>query len=258
MSWLLDLGNTRLKWAHRSPTGELQAVGALAHADTGFEQALDAALARLPRSGGAWLASVAREDLASRVAALCARHGVPCERVRTRHAMAGVRIAYAEPARLGVDRFLSLLAAHARGPGPWLIVGVGTALTVDLLDDGEHHGGLIAPSPALMQEILAMRAPALDVAPGAPVDFAGGTEDAIAGGTLGAALGLVERSHARATQRLGRMPSILVSGGAADSIAAALPLSCVLAPDLVLEGLAAWDAQVQEAGQVLGRSGGAA
>src|SRR3546814_7703541 len=38
-----------------------------------------------------------------------------------------VRIAYAEPRRLGVDRFLALLAARARGERAALVVGVGTA-----------------------------------------------------------------------------------------------------------------------------------
>ena len=81
-----------------------------------------------------------------------------CPRIslaQTRPGFAGVRIAYAHPQRLGVDRFLCLLAAHAQLAGPSLIVGVGTALTIDLLDaDGRHHGGRIAPSPALMRQAL--------------------------------------------------------------------------------------------------------
>ena len=80
---------------------------------------------------------------------------------------AGVRIAYAEPSRLGVDRFLALLAAHARGPGPWLLVSAGSALTVDLLDvGGQHIGGVIAPSPEHMRAALAARFPALAYAGG--------------------------------------------------------------------------------------------
>jgi type III pantothenate kinase len=237
VTWLFDLGNTRLKWA-RFDDGGLREHGALAHGEPGFEHALDACLAELPRAERALLASVAGEDLAARVAALAARHGVPCERVHTQSEFAGLRIAYAEPARLGVDRFLALLGAHRRGPGPWLIVGVGTALTVDLLADGEHLGGLIAPSPALMREMLASRVPALDVAGGERVDFARCTEDALAGGTVGAALGLIERSHARASECLGTTPALLIAGGGGDSLLAALRVPAEAAPDLVLEGLA--------------------
>src|SRR3546814_11073540 len=67
------------------------------------------------------------------------------------------------PSRLGVDRFLALLGAHARGVGATMVVGVGTALTVDWLDaDGRHRGGRIAPSPTLMRDALHARAARLD------------------------------------------------------------------------------------------------
>ncbi len=237
MTWLFDLGNTRLKWA-RVDNGELRERGVLAHGEPGFERALDARLAELPRAERALLASVAGEDLTARVAALAARHGVPCERVRTQSEFAGLRIAYAEPARLGVDRFLALLGAHRRGPGPWLIVSVGTALTLDLLADGAHLGGLIAPSPALMRQMLALRVPALDVAGGNAVDFARCTEDALAGGTVGAALGLIERSHAQAATVLGAAPTLLLAGGGGDALRPALRVPALATPDLVLEGLA--------------------
>ena len=42
------------------------------------------------------------------------------------HALAQEVLGRLEPARLGVDRFLALLAAHGRGAGPCLIAGVGT------------------------------------------------------------------------------------------------------------------------------------
>ena len=53
-----------------------------------------------------------------------------------------------------MDRFLAMVAAHAHGGGPHVLVGVGTALTLDALaTDGRHLGGLIAPGPMLMQQI---------------------------------------------------------------------------------------------------------
>jgi hypothetical protein len=65
----------------------------------------------------------------------------------------GVRIAYSDPARLGVDRFLALIGAHALHAGPKLIVDAGTAVTYDLLlADGSHLGGLILPGIALMRD----------------------------------------------------------------------------------------------------------
>ncbi|MBW3551827.1 MAG: type III pantothenate kinase [Proteobacteria bacterium] len=159
---------------------------------------------------------------------------------RTRADCAGVRIAYAHPDRLGVDRFLALLAAHARGNGPSLLCGVGTALTLDLLDrDGCHLGGRIAPSPTLMREALHARAAQLPIAGGEYCEFATDTEDALASGCQGAALGLIEHSIAAARRRLGTAPSLLLHGGGGEPLMPHLP-AARWAPGLVLEGLAVW------------------
>src|SRR3546814_13762614 len=93
MSWLFDLGNTRLKWA-RLANGQLLDQGALTHQGGGFDQALDAALAVLPRAKDAFLSSVATTDPAARVRALCARHGVPCRDACPVAAVAGVCLPY--------------------------------------------------------------------------------------------------------------------------------------------------------------------
>lgn len=240
MSWLLDLGNTRLKWA-RLHDGQLLDQGALAHQGGGFDATLDAALAAMPRAKQACLSSVASADLAARVRALCARHGVLCIDAHPVAVMAGVRIAYPQPAQLGTDRFLALLAAHARGAGPWLIVSVGTAVTVDALSpEGRHLGGVIAPTPGMMREALALRVPHLRNDGGEPMAFASNTRDALAGGALGAVLGLIERCHAKAEVVFGCAPKVLLGGGGAAEIGPELRLECQLAPDLVLEGLAVW------------------
>lgn len=239
VQWLFDLGNTRLKWAV-ADAGRLVERGVLAHRAPGFERELAAALDALPLPSRALLASVAGEDLAARVEAIAARSGVACERVHTRAEAAGVRIAYSDPSRLGVDRFLSLLGASAAGDGPWLVAGVGTALTVDLLGvDGQHLGGMIAPSPTLMREALAQRAPQLDVADGERRDFATDTADALVTGCDLAAVGLLVHAQALASRRLGEPPKLLLSGGGAPDLLAALPVSHEFRPDLVLDGLLA-------------------
>lgn len=239
MEWLFDLGNTRLKWAVLD-AGRLVERDALAHSASDFERVLQGRLEALPRPSRALLASVAGDDLAARVAAIAARSGVVCERVHTVAEAAGVRIAYAQPSRLGVDRFLSLLGAFRRGGGPWLVAGVGTALTIDLLGaDGSHLGGMIAPSPTLMREALARRAPQLDVADGERRDFASDTPDALVTGCDVAAVGMITHAHALAARRLGQPPRLLVSGGGAPDLLAALPVAHEFVPDLVLDGLAA-------------------
>jgi type III pantothenate kinase len=137
-----------------------------------------------------------------------------------------------------VDRFLALLAAHALAPQPWLIASVGTALTLDLLDArGLHRGGLIAPSPTLMRESLAARAPHLPLAGGAVVDFAADTADALASGAIGAARALIAQSLRAGRRQLVANPALLISGGGADALCEGWRVRAQRMPDLVLQGL---------------------
>lgn len=63
----------------------------------------------------------------------------------------GVIIAYEDPQSLGVDRWLALLAAYNDAPNEtWLIIDAGTAVTIDLMDKGNHMGGLIVPGLELL------------------------------------------------------------------------------------------------------------
>jgi type III pantothenate kinase len=244
MNWLLDLGNSRLKVAPWQPGAGVGEVQAWAHGAADFAPSMQRWLAGVQASDRCWLASVAGSELTAAVAEALASHGNPATRARTRPECAGVRIAYAEPSRLGVDRFLGLLAAHARGPGPWLVVSAGSALTVDLLDGaGQHRGGVIAPSPEHMRAALAARFPALAFAGGEASDFASDTADALASGSVGAALGLIERCHRQAERLLGREPRLLLSGGGGERLGRALEIDSELVPSLVLEGLAVYAGQ---------------
>ena len=136
--WLFDLGNTRLKCAPLAEDGTIGDVHALANDAGGWAAALDALLPA--RVDVAWVASVAAPALTSALADALAARARAVSFARTQASACGVRIAYAQPHKLGVDRFLSMIGAHARIPGPVLLCGVGTALTIDLLDaDGLHR-----------------------------------------------------------------------------------------------------------------------
>ena len=236
-AWLFDLGNTRLKCAPLGPDGLPGEVVAIDHRDCD----LATQLARLlpARLESAYVASVASEAL--RVALLDAL-AVHCGRIciaRTQRDFGGLRVAYAQPHRLGVDRFLAMLAAHARG-GAALVCGVGTAMTLDLVDvDGRHRGGRIAPSPTLMREALHARAAQLPQVGGDYRVFAADTAGALASGCEGAALALVEHSLEAARDELGAGVRLLLHGGGSAALLARLE-NATHVPALVLEGLARW------------------
>jgi type III pantothenate kinase len=239
MKLLLDLGNTRLKAALARDDVALEPT-AFAHATPEFESLFQAWLAQqVPPGAPCWLASVAPEAVLARVTSVLARHAFDVHRVRVDATRPEVRIAYADPQRLGVDRWLAMLAARARGgDAPVLVANVGSALTIDaLLGDGTHLGGLISPPPEALRAALIARAPRLELAPGTVQRFARSSEDAVASGCLLPSAALVERSLAELAQQAGRAPRLLLGGGGAAPLRPWLPPH-EFEPELALAGLA--------------------
>jgi type III pantothenate kinase len=245
--WLFDLGNSRFKAAPRLEAGVVGDVLAWPHGADALAGG-DASHDALPRGRHAWVASVAAPALTAQMAGLLRERFEQVHMAHTRAQCAGVRLAYAQADRFGVDRFLALLAARrlaAPSGADVLVAGVGTALTIDLLDaSGLHHGGRIAPSPALMRQALHQRAAQLPPAGGSYAEFADDTEDALASGCDGAAMALIERSLRQAALRLGREPALLLYGGGGEALRPLLP-AATLRPALVLEGLSVWAAQAE-------------
>lgn len=238
MRLLLDLGNTRLKAALHDGA-RLAPVVAFAHADAGFQQQFDAWLAAQPMPAQCWLASVAPAAVLVRVMDVLARQRLAPRVVRVQPDAFGLRLAYAEPQRLGVDRWLAMLAARAAGErNAVLVANVGSALTIDAVDrDGRHLGGLIAPPPDALRAALLARAPRLDFAAGQVQRFAANSEDAVASGCLLPAAALIERSLQELAQHGDSAPRLVLGGGGAAPLRPWLPAHRH-EPELVLAGLA--------------------
>jgi type III pantothenate kinase len=241
MILLLDLGNTRLKFAlidgdtfvHRGAFGW--------DADIAHELAtLWAEWPQPKRIVGASVVDPARETAVA-VAAEKA-FGLAPDWVRTPAIACGVYNAYAEPHRLGVDRFLAMVDAFAAGRAPCVLASVGTALTLDALDaSGRHLGGWIAPGPLLMQQsVLGATVQVRPDDAGTVRDLADNTADGLASGCWQACAALVDRFVDRSAPLLGGTPTVTLGGGDATVLAPLLQREVMLVPDTVLRGLAVW------------------
>lgn len=75
--------------------------------------------------------------------------------ITTQPECCGVLNGYQDFKKLGVDRWLAILGACASSTMPTFIVDAGTALTIDVVIDKKHLGGLITPGLRLQHESLA-------------------------------------------------------------------------------------------------------
>lgn len=242
MTLLLDMGNTRLKWAVSGVPGIWQAQG-VADWQSGAFGVLAADWGGLARPDRVVAASVVDAERESRISALAATlFNRPVTWLRTPAYACGVRNSYAEPERLGVDRFLAMVAARADGHAPCVLASAGTALTLDAMTgDGRHLGGLIAPGPRLMQQaLLGATAQVRPTRAGEIVEIADNTADAVASGSWQAAAALIERFYRQASARLGQDTGLILAGGDAALLQPMLSIHSRLRHDGVLRGLDVW------------------
>ncbi len=247
MRLLVDLGNTRLRWAALDAAGRLGRVASVVHAGRSLGDVLEGAWAGLAPPEAVLLCSVADAAASEAVVRWCRqRWGVLVERVEARAEGWGVRNAYHEPARLGPDRWAALVGARALFPErPVCVVDCGTAVTIDVLDaQGRHLGGLITPGLALMRRALAAGTAAIGEAEaggGRPEGvslLARSTRDGVTAGTLCALVALVDRVSADLRAELGEGLVRVLTGGDAVAVAGLLAEAWRHEPTLVLQGLA--------------------
>jgi type III pantothenate kinase len=240
-SLLIDIGNTRIKWAWLDQ-GQLQPQSASPHADWTAQTfievvglaSIDVARVLVSNVAGPRMAQVIRAGLAQ-------AGRVEPEFVTSTATAGGVRNAYSQPAQLGVDRWLAIIGAHALERGPVCVVSVGTAMTIDGVGaNGLHLGGVIVPGPDLMMSSLLRNTSELAErakhGSTSPALFADNTLGAIRQGAEHAAAALVERAVA-VMRQLNESPQLLLTGGGGERLGASLELPHRHIPDLVLQGL---------------------
>jgi type III pantothenate kinase len=247
---LVDIGNTRVKWAVLA-RGRIGRLAAAEHSDwnvTDYERRVLAPASRRAQITRVFAASVAGETVDAFFERAVERAlGIATEWTRSRRRAAGVVNGYREPWRLGVDRWVAVIGAnHLYDPPRAVCVAdAGTALTIDLVDaQGRHRGGAIVPGADLMVRTLlegtsGIRRRASRRAPRDPPLFARDTRAALESGARHAAAALVERAAAQACERLQQRVELVLTGGAAEEIGRAVHVPFRLVPDLVLRGLAA-------------------
>lgn len=145
-----------------------------------------------------------------------------------------------EPEKVGTDRVVSAAAAYAVVKDAVAVADVGTAVTIDLVDDkGIFLGGAICPGldiGASSLEEHTAQLPKVKIArPKAP--YGKNTTDAINCGLYYSAVATVQEVIRRYAENLGKWPHTVLTGSAAEIIKDDCEFIDSYVPKLVIKGI---------------------
>ena len=257
MLLVIDIGNTRTKWALADGEGNLSPM----------ELCLNANItdANLPVSQATkvMVSNVAGEPMASKISQLFS--SLQVQFLSAKAQACGVKNQYS--LSLGSDRWAALVAAWHHTKHATVVVNAGTAITIDALEqnkkvvlsqdkkvflgsdsnmkEGVFLGGSIMPGLYLMQQSLSSNTAQLAASQGVFADFPTDTADAIESGCLNAVAGAIHLMFKRLEKHSGWLPKLVITGGDAHKVAHALNRldlklgvkQVIIAEDLVLQGL---------------------
>ena len=230
MILLIDIGNTRTKWALAANEGAETGLAADASDLSEFDVCMngDLPLSALQKTAikakKVVVANVAGEAMAKQLGQLLLRHDITF--VETSLKACGVTNSYIQPEKLGADRWAALVAAWHLSHQSTIVVNAGTAITIDVLNDqGVFLGGTIMPGLQLMRTALSNSTAKLNLDAGEYALFPNNTQNAIETGCMNAAIGgirlMVERIQALQSEK-GRL---ILTGGDASKLLAGLGYS---------------------------------
>ena len=240
----LDVGNTRLKWAHYAAPAAgspLLAYGAVFLEN--IDKLADEEWCDLPAPSLILGCIVAGDAVKRRVEEQMEFWDVAPRWVVPSVQEAGVTNGYDHPARLGADRWVAMIGARqrllARGvKKPCVVVMVGTAVTVEAIDaSGKFLGGIILPGHGIMLRALESGTAGLHVPTGEVKDFPTNTSDALTSGGTFAIAGAVQRMVENTTRHCGEAPECIMTGGAGWKMGPSMSVKFELVEGLIFDGL---------------------
>lgn len=232
---LIDQGNSRLKWVWARG----RKINKKSAGQGNFDDFRH--LDHSSRPDTVLISSVAGRKKAKSLVDICkSSWDVKPRMLKSSRELGGVRNAYTDPNALGVDRWLAIVGAVTRHGKPVVIWDLGTATTLDAIDEtGQHLGGMIFPGPATMLASL-RRDTKLSVPESLNVAFAApgsSTRDGIRNGVFAAQLGALNQFLRHVSDRMGEEPGLVVTGGAAAGMIQLLEFDCLHDPWLVFRGM---------------------
>lgn len=238
---LLDGGNSRLKWAWVE-NGRIMRTNSAPYRNLHIlSEEWQQYGAQVTQIVGSAVCGAAKKQLAAE------QVGLPVQWLTSMPYALGLTNHYRYPEEHGADRWFNAIGSRRFSQNSRVVLSCGTAVTVDAVTaDGHYLGGTIMPGFHLMRESLVQKTANLQRPEGTRYPFPTTTANAIASGMMDAVCGSLLLMHERLQQRCGGTVDVVLTGGGAAKVAAALPQrfsaanQIKIVDNLVMHGLLEW------------------
>ena len=152
----------------------------------------------------------------------------------------GLNIRVDVPSQVGSDRIVIAVAALAEYKAPLILMDLGTATTIEVVEEGNTYvGGVILPGVKISLDALTSRAAQL---PGISLDqpkrvVGKNTVDCMRSGVMYGTAATIDGLVERMEEELGYHATLVATGGMAQFIAPLCKREIILEKDLLLKGL---------------------
>ena len=152
----------------------------------------------------------------------------------------GLNIQVDMPSQVGSDRIVIAVAALAEYEAPLILMDLGTATTIEVVEPGNvYMGGVIIPGVMVSVDALTSRAAQL---PGISLDqpkhvIGKNTVDCMRSGIMYGTAGMIDGIVDRMEEELGHKSTLVATGGMAQFVTPLCKHDIILEKDLLLKGL---------------------
>nr|WP_211162866.1 type III pantothenate kinase [Alteromonas ponticola] len=229
---MVDIGNTSIKFLRLSNFQEIPQSKSTLNA---FEQWLT----RNPEVTTLFISSVRQTAVTQPLREYCRQNKIVVNEINTEQSAFGLLNSYKDVSKMGVDRWLAMIAAVHLTHKPFVVIDAGTAITVDFVADGQHLGGWIAPGFYSMKNALVTSTQKVfsDDEISNQLQLGTTTERCVANGCLAAVQGVYARARAQISINFEDF-DIFITGGDKNLFAFTCNDGSILAANLVVQGLA--------------------
>jgi type III pantothenate kinase len=250
---LIDIGNSRIKWClHDNSENKFVSIGAMFHDKSALDELFCEHWNHLASPSRVLVSNVSGSDIAEKLDAwikeVWQRN---TEYVKSEAHSYGLSNAYLDTSKLGVDRWMAIVAAWHRYQSyqeDICVVDCGTAMTIDgISKSGQHLGGLIIPGYTMMQEVLANNTSDINTirTTSSSFNFSNSTEQAVNSGCYLAMLATIDRVVTLMKNDADGQVRCIITGGNAELVIEDLADEFEYDPNLVLHGLTIFSGQAQ-------------